>query len=282
MERFTVSIEPLWNWNEHIQDIDNLVRLYQSNLYGIETMPCWICLPRSVSINRTFMELKRCWHDGSTCRRLGINRTFMELKRYRECPQLVASSVSIEPLWNWNRATNTALLIDDVYQSNLYGIETVSRDMRRRNSPEYQSNLYGIETSYSLGKLNHTSKVSIEPLWNWNDVAPYIVAFTVGINRTFMELKLYLLLPEKVVEVGINRTFMELKPRCARRVRQSLAVSIEPLWNWNGCLKGLLHGEKLYQSNLYGIETQQSWARLRTAHLYQSNLYGIETVVSWE
>ena len=99
--------------------------------------------------------------------------------------------------------------------------------------------------------------VSIEPLWNWNYSGLVAKSITLGINRTFMELKhrqnrqtgTHVLYQSNLygIETGlkccgvtvstcINRTFMELKQVSLCLDSVLLYVSIEPLWNWNSPL----------------------------------------------
>ena len=52
-----------------------------------------------------------------------------------------------------------------------------------------------------------------------------------GINRTFMELKLKTALRTGEVNISINRTFMELKLASEINSLKATRVLIEPLWN---------------------------------------------------
>ena len=118
---------------------------YQSNLYGIETSLPSLDAAKLLRINRTFMELKLGpLYSGffAPCR---INRTFMELKLGR----LVVVARAL------------------LYQSNLYGIETIFGHHLFELFSVYQSNLYGIETLSAC----------------------LLVWLVIRINRTFMELK---------------------------------------------------------------------------------------------
>ena len=99
-----VSIEPLWNWNTELLEGFVCASLYQSNLYGIETTILDESRPESDSINRTFMELKLTYWENN-----------WQIKM-----------VSIEPLWNWNAKESTYYADAFLYQSNLYGIETIT------------------------------------------------------------------------------------------------------------------------------------------------------------
>ena len=121
-------------------------RLYQSNLYGIETG-----LRSVAAISGVIVSIEPLWNWN------GIKRP----------PHGKLHYVSIEPLWNWNRSLIFFLFFAFLYQSNLYGIETTVRicplqgHLRiNRTFMElklglqdsvlvhlaYQSNLYGIET----------------------------------------------------------------------------------------------------------------------------------------
>ena len=65
-------------------------------------------------------------------------------------------------------------------------------------------------------------RVLIAPLWNWNKIRTFYVAFLVGSNRTFMELKSRALKPFFGGADCSNRTFMELKCQDQERNLQLL------------------------------------------------------------
>ena len=60
-------------------------------------------------------------------------------------------------------------------------------------------------------KLSQLIVVLIVPLWNWNSLNVSFIAYLYRSNRTFMELKSFLVSYLMYVEVSSNRTFMELK-----------------------------------------------------------------------
>ena len=98
-----------------------------------------------------------------------------------------------------------------------------------------------------------------------------------GINRTFMELKLTLHRQTEINNPSINRTFMELKPvwcntckSCPVRINRTF-MELKP------DKRPLRLCQREYQSNLYGIETGLLLPRFGIGRVYQSNLYGIET-----
>ena len=100
--------------------------------------------------------------------------------------------------------------------------------------------------------------VLIVPLWNWNRLAICSSPSSVRSNRTFMELKLKMVLLTLVIAMVLivplwnwnkyhktfdvtswdssNRTFMELKYWWVLLVHLFLPVLIVPLWNWNEVL----------------------------------------------
>ena len=130
------------------------------------------------------------------------------------------------------KVTSSVLLpVRLVFQSHLYGIESILYHARTWIATKFQSHLYGIERwwrarrSPALRCFNRTfmelkvswavrragkRSVSIAPLWNWKTV-----------NR--------MRIPKCL---SFNRTFMELKVRNGVKPRYCLAVSIAPLWNW--------------------------------------------------
>ena len=55
---------------------------------------------RSISLNRTFMELKLKMGANTKYSATGLNRTFMELKHGKNLDLNLPSPVLIEPLWN--------------------------------------------------------------------------------------------------------------------------------------------------------------------------------------
>ena len=165
--RMSVSIEPLWNWNQ-VEAVDPQTRP------DVSIEPLWN------------------WNEQTTTLKVGqssINRTFMELKLRLTVPTRGTSAyqsnlygietssafdaflclcVSIEPLWNWN-------------DSNIS-----RKGIRTRVSIEplwnWNKNIQDIDNLVRL--------VSIEPLWNWNQVQGHRRAHRrLRINRTFMELK---------------------------------------------------------------------------------------------
>ena len=316
----TVSIEPLWNWNQqftlfvvglhryqsNLYGIETQQRAaysgtldqYQSNLYGIETrgrsggVPCAVRINRtfmelkppkthrfsasSKCINRTFMELKPSSRDVSMYTYGSINRTFMELKHMLSF--LVHTSLTCinRTFMELKREFGGCPLAGDLYQSNLYGIET--------NAEIYGGALLiGINRTFmelKLGKYMLVFSwyiVSIEPLWNWNARGCRAYNWSSCINRTFMELKRQnrqtgtLLLHVSIeplwnwnanalskrdltYQVSIEPLWNWNSAHRPSRTHRS-AVSIEPLWNWNWQTTGETDRQKRYQSNLYGIET---------------------------
>ena len=59
----------------------------------------------------------------------------------------------------------------------------------------------------------------------------FFVVASMGSNRTFMELKLYILMNVRCPTPSSNRTFMELKCTSRELNRTSPNVLIVPLWN---------------------------------------------------
>ena len=186
--RAPVSIEPLWNWKHWF-----VVYLQCKLKVSIEPLWNWK--------HKIMCKVKYC---------ASFNRTFMELKVWLLAWSWVAAAVSIEPLWNWKRMSTWKYCKNVVFQSNLYGIESVQQIAALFSAPKFQSNLYGIESllqisgvmlvkrfqsnlygieSTAIAMTITRNAVSIEPLWNWK---------------------------------------FNTDSLCKR----SLIVSIEPLWNW--------------------------------------------------
>ena len=119
--------------------------LFQSYLYGIEINKTEGMKLQPFGFNRTFMELKFRRTVQGWLRVLfqsylyGIEIAVVRLHRREHI------SVSIVPLWNWNRALS--------FQPGWYSL--------------FQSYLYGSEIHISLSRVVYLP-VSIVPLWNWN------------------------------------------------------------------------------------------------------------------
>ena len=166
---------------------------------------------------------------------------------------IVRNTVSIVPLWNWNKAAK-------VRYRRRYGFNRTFMELKFRNTT-----------------LQHCiGCVSIVPLWNWNCLRLCKLAARDGFNRTFMELKLSSLLLTVYRLQRFNRTFMELKLRLLLPCGAVCLVSIVPLWNWNMDLLVSLKCLILFQSYLYGIEIPRGRASSLVLLLFQSYLYGIE------
>ena len=118
----------------------------------------------------------------------------MELKSWYLTLLSKSLAVLIVPLWNWNGTATLCL--------NRYAVLIV---------PLWNWNLNS--HTFSI-KIN---LVLIVPLWNWNIWAVNMWRCDKCFNRTFMELKLLMVL---------LRT-------------QSLRVLIVPLWNWNDGYEGM-------------------------------------------
>ena len=157
-------------------------------------------MPVSLSIcfNRTFMELKGC--PAAICGRgcQGFNRTFMELKGR----------------WYTSRSRLSP------FQSHLYGIESVNKQIAIFDLAKFQSHLYGIESI-----LYHAR--------TW--IATKFQSHLYGIERWWRARRSPALR-------CFNRTFMELKVSWAVRRAGKRSVSIAPLWNWKVVALQLIGG----------------------------------------
>ena len=172
------------------------------------------------------------------------------------------------------------------------------KTMNQLNPKEFQSYLYGIEMS-AYCEFYKDAHVSIVPLWNWNCIRCVELIFSwkfqsylYGIEIRWTEAKCLMALTR------FNRTFMELKLRLLLPCGAVCLVSIVPLWNWNMDLLVSLKCLILFQSYLYGIEIMfllkafcsfcvsivplwnWNWCRgdrgRHSLWLFQSYLYGIE------
>ena len=141
----------------------------------------------------------------------------------------------------------------------------------------YQSNLYGIETMLTRAILIPLY-VSIEPLWNWNYAYPGNLNTVVCINRTFMELKLLFAFFWASASwyqsnlYGIETTVGNLATAA------NIVVSIEPLWNWNfRSISPQCSFSRSINRTFMELKrrNRNDWRTGRAS--YQSNLYGIET-----
>ena len=143
--RSRVWIEPLWNWNTALVANFRTSKRFELNLYGIEILK----------------NDRKLWNQKS------LNWTFMELKFLNCNAFILAVTVWIEPLWNWNTEGKILLSLIAVFELNLYGIEISPRP--------------GIMWGFD--------PVWIEPLWNWNLERMAIIGTSTCLNWTFMELK---------------------------------------------------------------------------------------------
>ena len=92
--RLYLSIVPIWNWNfELIVAVTGHV-VYQLYLSGIETHFTTSTIFQYVSINCTYLELKRVCISGSAPRLPTINCTYLELKPWSARPP----SLSLWPI----------------------------------------------------------------------------------------------------------------------------------------------------------------------------------------
>ena len=138
---------------------------FQSHLYGIE---------RDMNQGRTqrcLVSIAPLWNWKNKKRlvlqlRPRFNRTFMELKAWCCKTFPLWPSVSIAPLWNWKSFGYVFCISGLMFQSHLYGIESMASDPTVRGF-----------------------NVSIAPLWNWKQTRSIASICAVGFNRTFMELK---------------------------------------------------------------------------------------------
>ena len=120
-----ILIEPLWNWNMLMttscmmlsMNINRTSMELKPYLYRIFSIAKW-------NINRTSMELKlKSWNKERHPSHY-INRTSMELKHRWAPDNENATSILIEPLWNWNFAnadvtlTPNAILIEPLWNWN--------------------------------------------------------------------------------------------------------------------------------------------------------------------
>ena len=187
-----------------------------------------------VRFNRTFMELKdsrdATTNNGSTFQShlYGIESSIVRSKL------LDTISVSIAPLWNWKQPTVTNSWIYLCFNRTFMELkEMVSYNLLRRF--KFQSHLYGIE-SLSDVKVSDIPFVSIAPLWNWKTVLMPILMPVIGFNRTFMELKVWMLLRLLALVIKFQSHLYGIESCLLMAYHINLKnVSIAPLWNWKPC-----------------------------------------------
>ena len=140
-----VSIVPLWNWNIVLGHILWLKREFQSYLYGIEIiLLLWVLQVRSLFQSYLY----------------GI-----EIACFISCS--VGASVSIVPLWNWNKLTVWIPAYSVVFQSYLYGIEMQANIANRNLQNGFNRTFMELKCEIADKSL-YLIYVSIVPLWNWN------------------------------------------------------------------------------------------------------------------
>ena len=205
------------------------------------------------------------------------------------------------------------------FELNLYGIEILLVIIKAENLGRlnwtFMELKYIVCTSVSFSPLvwieplwnwnSHSDKVSkgicivwIEPLWNWNMLAASQAALMLGLNWTFMELKLVLCSAEGALVMGLNWTFMELKLQQENgmqmgtyglnwtfmelKFRQQNVEGIRSNGlNWTfmelkSAIGNFMHAQKLFELNLYGIEINIKVSAENLAYMFELNLYGIE------
>ena len=146
-----------------------------------------------------------------------------------------------------------------VLQSHLYGIEIYLINSVNILKMVLQSHLYGIEIKMLHWFVVMAVHTPIAPLWNWNylglDTANAISANS---NRTFMELKYFLLCSLYNTITDSNRTFMELKFLIQKKYQHQKNTPIAPLWNWNKIL-GYFFTNLFSYSNRTFMELKCNW-----------------------
>jgi len=168
------------------------------------------------TINRTILELKRCYLCKSWTPIISINRTILELKQHSE--------YSFE---GSKYAINRTIL--ELKQP----LKIISAVICKY----YQSNHFGIETAGQYNLILHDLNLSIEPFWNWND-KPFNgkFYFETTINRTILELK-----PSGCINNAGHISLLSIEPFWNwNNASQFLRVS----------------RHDRYQSNHFGIETK--------------------------
>ena len=144
--RLYLSIVPIWNWNfELIVAVTGHV-VYQLYLSGIETHFTTSTIFQYVSINCTYLELKRVCISGSAPRLPTINCTYLELKPWSARPP----SLSLWPI-------NCTYLELKRYVVVRFPFLVL----------DYQLYLSGIETFPGF-VFQGLLRLSIVPIWNWN------------------------------------------------------------------------------------------------------------------
>ena len=136
----------------------------------------------------------------------------MELKLVKALKGGFRGEVLIVPLWNWNLVT----VIITVY---LFCVLIVPlwnwNPVPCSSSPITCTSLnrtFMELKPVSAKFLGTGALVLIVPLWNWNKHIYFEVSDGMGLNRTFMELKLRNWTAQVLQVLSLNRTFMELKP----------------------------------------------------------------------
>ena len=144
---------------------------------------------------------------------LSFNRTTMELKQVLSEFVRLLARLLIEPLWNWNakvvpfwigqRITFNRTTME--LKLGYFSFFPSSRRAFNRTTMELKLECLIVEH-------NHTYRLLIEPLWNWNLVpVRYTRGAQIAFNRTTMELKHSpSFLPSSFMN-AFNRTTMELK-----------------------------------------------------------------------
>ena len=206
---------------------------FQSHLYGIERVI------QGREPGRVQVSIAPLWNWKS---RLGLkpassssfNRTFMELKDASTPLEALLQTVSIAPLWNWKIFSLLRKVLERVVSiAPLWNWKMMVK-IQFGKKRKFQSHLYGIERCIC-------SRISF-----------LLFCF----NRTFMELKVWMLLRLLALVMfqshlyGIESTIL-LQLSLMLLTFQSHLYGIESLFPW-----GVIIGVE-FQSHLYGIESSE-------------------------
>ena len=125
LKSLLVSIAPLWNWKDYRERFKaEYIRFNRTFMELKVPITIIIRCPITVSI-APLWNWKTNLNDVIDIILAGFNRTFMELKEKKRRKKYPSMEVSIAPLWNWKRRQEERLVEQELFQSHLYGIESL-------------------------------------------------------------------------------------------------------------------------------------------------------------
>ena len=112
--KMTVLIEPLWNWNQRgVITPCKVQRVLIEPLWNWNVLTGERGVPEDISLNRTFMELKRRSYGNSPSGPSVLIEPLWNWNRKHWPIWYAPMRVLIEPLWNWNTTEGRGLLLTD-------------------------------------------------------------------------------------------------------------------------------------------------------------------------